>query len=233
VSWRFEPHGPLIRLEDDLWTAVGSVKGMQITRRMVVARRRDGRLVIHSAVSLDDAAMRELESLGEPAFLLVPGRYHRKDAAAWLARYPGMKVLAPRGAVNAARAVVRVDGTYEDHPQDPDVILVPELAGTEAREGAMIVRSDGTASLALCDAVFNLPHAHGLEGFLMRYVTSSTGGPRVSRLFRWTSVKDRAALGRHLLQLADTPGLKRVLPAHGEPIDGDAAGTLRRVALGS
>lgn len=231
MTWRHLPHGPLERLESNLWTVEGRVPGMTIPRRMVVARRRDGRLVIHSAVSLDDAGMAELESLGEPAFLLVPSRVHRMDAPAWAGRYPGMQVLAPRGALAAARKVVRVDGTYADHPADPDVELVPELAGVRAAEGAMIVRSDGRASLALCDALFNLPHQPGFTGFLLRHVTSSTGGPRVSRLFRVAAVRDGRAFREHLARLAETPGLVRVLPAHGAIVDDGRAGLLRALEV--
>jgi hypothetical protein len=47
---------------------------------MVLARMRDGRVVVDNAIALDDASMRELEAWGEPSVLIIPNRYHRQDA---------------------------------------------------------------------------------------------------------------------------------------------------------
>ena len=43
-------------------------------------------------------------------------------------------------------------------------------------------------------------------------------------------VKDKDALKSHLLRLADTPNLARVVPGHGSIIEDDPAGVLRAVA---
>jgi hypothetical protein len=44
-------------------------------------------------------------------------------------------------------------------------------------------------------------------------------------------VGDRAALKRDLLRLAETPGLARVVPSHGDIVDTDVPATLRNTAL--
>jgi hypothetical protein len=69
----------------------------------------------------------------------------------------------------------------------------------------------------------------GLDGLLLRLL-GSTGGPKVTPLARWIAVRDRRALRDHLLQLAQTPGLVRVIPCHGGIISKDPSGVLRRVA---
>jgi len=53
-----------------------------LPRRMTVVRLYDGRLVIFSAMSLNDEQMGVLEAFGRPAFLIVPGDHHRR----WHAR---------------------------------------------------------------------------------------------------------------------------------------------------
>jgi hypothetical protein len=91
MTWKVHPHGPLEELEPNLLMVEGTVPGVPFGRRMLVAKLADGRVAIHSAVALGDEAMARIEALGEPAFLLVPSRYHRLDAAAFKARYPKMR----------------------------------------------------------------------------------------------------------------------------------------------
>lgn len=229
AEWRVLKHGPIERLEDNLWCVTGSLPGMSMKRVMTLVRLDDGGLVVHSAIALDDASMSEIESWGRPDVLLVPNGYHRLDAPAYLARYPGMRVLAPRGSRSKVEEVVRVDGDYF-HLGDRPPIRLEHLDGIREAEGVLTVSSGPAATLVFNDAIFNMPHDRGLAGFILRHVTASTGGPRVSRLFRLLAVKDRAAFRGHLERLADTPGLTRIVVSHHERIADRPAETLRRVA---
>jgi hypothetical protein len=58
----------------------------------------------------------------------------------------------------------------------------------------------------------------------------SSGGPRVTAVARLLLVRDKAALGDHLAELAELPGLTRLIPSHGAIVDHDAAGVLRKIA---
>jgi hypothetical protein len=200
---------------------------MSLRRRMTVARRDDGGLVVHSAIAMDDAAMSELDALGRPAFLLVPGAMHRLDAPAYRRRYPGVVVLAPEGSRAKVAEVVAVDGTYEDFPADPGVRL-ETLRGVKEAEGVMLVRSDDGQTVVLNDAVFNMPKKPSDPlGWFFTTVMGSAPGPRVSRLFRMLAVSDRSALREDLLRLAGTPDLVRLIVAHGAVARGaDAAAAL-------
>jgi hypothetical protein len=73
-------------LAENLWRVESAVPAMPLQRAMTVARRADGRLVIHSAILMEEPAVTELERLGEPAFLVVRSKYHRTDAPAYKAR---------------------------------------------------------------------------------------------------------------------------------------------------
>jgi len=228
-EWRVLRHGPIEKLENNLWTVTGSLPGMSLNRVMTVARLDDGDLVVHSAIALDEGSMSDIEAWGRPAFLIVPNAYHRLDAPAYAARFPDLKVLCPRGSRTKVEQVVRVDGDYSAFPENASVEL-RHLAGIRESEGVMIVRSAGGASLIFNDAVFNMPHGRGLAGFIFRYLTGSTGGPRVTRLFRMMAVKDRPAFKADLGSLAETPGLVRIIVSHHEPIADRPAEVLRRVA---
>jgi hypothetical protein len=68
-EWTVLPHGKLARLDDNLLSVTGNLHMPvgDLPRRMTVARLSDGRLVIYSAIALDEAEMRALEDFGQPA----------------------------------------------------------------------------------------------------------------------------------------------------------------------
>jgi hypothetical protein len=228
--WTVLAHGPLERLEDDLWAVTGRLPRGAMTRRMAVVRLSDGRLVFHNAIPLAEPEMAALAAWGRPAFLVVPNGFHRLDVHAFRERHPGLRVVCPDAVRPAVERKVAVDGGLDLLPSDPALAAVP-LEGVRGGEAVLLVRSAGgaRATLVFGDAVMNVPHRPGLEGLILRLLGSS-GGPRVTRIARWLLVADRRALAAHLERLAATPGLVRLLPSHGEDVVGDAAGVLRGVA---
>jgi hypothetical protein len=196
---------------------------------MAIARMADGGLVLHSAIALDAPGMAALDALGRVAFVVVPNALHRIDAPRFAARYPEAKVICPPGGRAKVAAVVRVDADYRAFPADPHV-SIQVLEGTKGAEGVMVVRDDEGASLVFNDAIFNMPHAPGIAGFLVNHLMKSSGGPRVSRLGRLLLVKDRASFQAHLTRLAETPDLRRILVAHHETIASDPKRVLLEVA---
>jgi len=228
-TWTVHPHDPIEELDERLWRVQAKVPGMDLMRVMAIAKREDGGLVVHNAIALEDDAMARLEAWGEPRFIVVPNGYHRLDAPIFAARYPDAKVVCPAGAKKKVAEVVKVDSSYEDFPADAAVEL-RTLDGVGAQEGVMVVHGADGTTLVFNDALFNAPHGKGAAGFIFRYLTQSTGGPRVSRVFRWFVMKDRAALRAEFERLADTPDLTRIIVSHHRTIDHDPAQVLRDVA---
>jgi hypothetical protein len=229
TRWTVLPHKPIERLSERLWRIEGALPSMPLQRVMAIARRSDGGLVVHNAIAVDDAALAQLAAWGPVAAIVVPSGYHRLDAGVFHERYPAARVICPRGARARVEQVVPVTGGYEDEPADPAIAL-ETLDGTAANEGVMIVRDGDGASLVFNDVVFNMPHQRGVSGFVLRWITGSTGGPRVSRVARWFIARDKPALRGHLERLAATPGLRRIVVSHHEVIDREPAQVLRDVA---
>jgi hypothetical protein len=229
--WTVRPHGPLEKLEPNLWAVAGSIR-MPIgdfPRRMCIARTGDGRLLFLNGIPLREDAMREVEGFGEPAFLLVPNGFHRLDIHAYTARYPKLRVLAGEGSRKRVEEKVPVDGGWNEAPRDPDV-TVESLGGTKVDEAVVSVRSGGRVSQCFFgDALMNLPSEPGLKGTFLRWIGSS-GRARVTPIGRWFIVGDRAVFREHLLRLAARPGLRRLIPCHGGIVEDDAAAVLRRAA---
>jgi len=228
-AWKVLSHGEIEKLEPNLWRVQGTLPGMALKRVMTLVRLDDGRVVIHGAIALEVPAMAEIEGWGTPAILLVPNRYHRLDAPAYLDRYPDLVVLCPRGSRSGVEEVIRVAGDYDEFAGDPALDL-EHLDGVGKAEGVVTVRSPDGTTLIFNDAIFNVPHGRGLAGFIFRYITDSTGGPRVTRVFRWLAVKEKPAFRGHLQRLADTPELKRIIVSHHRMITDNPASVLRGVA---
>lgn len=226
--WTVDPHDPIDKHEDNLWSVVGDIPRMPLRRRMTLAKLRDGRVVVHNAVCVDELSMKAITDWGEVAVILVPNAFHRLDAHAWRERFPKARVLCPAGATKKVREVVEVDGDYGVFQGDDTVRLDP-LDGVEQAEGVMSVTSGERASLVFNDVLFNQPDLPGFQGWVMKAI-GSTGGPKVTNVAKWFLVKERAAFQANLLRLADTAKLARAFPGHGDVIDLQAGATLRGVA---
>ncbi|HEX3777390.1 MAG TPA: hypothetical protein VHV51_23120, partial [Polyangiaceae bacterium] len=116
TEWTVLPHGTLSRLDDNLLSVTGDLHMPvgDVPRRMTVARTKSGKLVIYSAIALDEGEMRALEDFGAPSFLIVPNDIHRMDAKIWKNRYPELTVIAPAGVRKKVEEVVAVDRTAID-----------------------------------------------------------------------------------------------------------------------
>jgi hypothetical protein len=226
-TWTVHTHGPIEKLTDNIWRVVGSMSGPPIPRTMVLVRLQDGRIIVHSAVSLDDATMKEIEGWGTLAYLFVSGIGHRLDAPAFKARYPAMTVMCPPGARKKVEEVISVDRTDVVF-DDPDVTW-RVVEGTAGCEGVMTIRSAQGTSLVLNDILMNMPHISGFGGLIGRAI-GFTGPIKLPPITKFVLVKDKPALRADLERLAETPDLRRIVPSHGDVVTSDPAGALRRLA---
>ena len=228
--WKVLPHDKLERVDEGILTLVGQIAMPlgTLPRRMTVVRLRDSRLVIWSAIALDEKEMTKLEALGRPAFMIVPNDHHRLDAKVWKKRYPQLQVVAPEGSREKVAQVVAVDTTTPDFG-DPNVQF-QIVAGTREREAALVVRRPKGTTLVLNDLVGNINRAPGAGGWFLGLMRFAGEEPQIPRPVKWMLVKDANALRAQLLQWADISSLKRILVSHGDPIDRNPRKILRDLA---
>lgn len=229
-DWKVLEHGPIERLAENIWWVQGSLPGMSLKRSMVIVRLADGRLVIHSGIALKLEAMNEIESWGQPAFLIVPNGGHRLDAPAYKARYPQIKVFCAKGSRARVEEAVPVYGTYEDFPSD-ETVRFETLHGVADAEGAMIVRSADGETVVLNDVMFNMDRKRDPLGFFFTTLLGSAPGPRVSRLAKLLYIKDKPALRQDFGRFAELPDLTRLIVAHEKVAKGPAARDALRTAM--
>jgi hypothetical protein len=229
-QWKVLPHGKLSAIDDDILTVVGDIKMplMDLPRRMTVVRLNDSRLIIFSAIALDEDEMASLEAYGRPAFLIVPGDLHRLDAKIWKDRYPAMQVVAPEGARAKVEQAVPVD-TVAPRFDDPNVQFIA-VPGTRGHEAALVVRSPNGTTLVLNDLVGNIHGESGFGGWLLRMAGFAGKEAQIPKVVKMTMIEDSAALRAQLLEWAQIESLTCILVSHGAPIQDDPRQTLRDLA---
>ena len=230
TQWTVLPHGKLSEIDDNILTVVGQLH-MPLTdlpRRMTVVRLKDGRLVIFSAISLDEDEMASLERYGRPAFLIVPSDIHRLDAKVWYDRYPSMQVITPEGSRAKVEEVVGVDAVVPQF-DDPNVLFIT-VPGTRQREAALVVRTRNGTTLVLNDLVGNIRNEQGFGGWLLRVAGFAGDEAQIPRVVKLAMIEDKNALRAQLLQWSDIPSLQRILVSHGSVIADDPRQTLRELA---
>ena len=229
-EWKVLPHGKLTEIEPDLLTVVGELH-MPLTdlpRRMTVVRLQGRRLILFSAIALDEDEMSALAAYGEPAFLIVPNDHHRLDAKVWKQRFPALQVIAPEGAQKKVAEAVAVDSVRPDF-DDRNVLFIT-VPGTRGHEAALLVDTPAGTTLVLNDLVGNIRGESGFGGWLLRLAGFAGTEAQIPRVVKAKMVDDAAALRTQLLSWAEIDSLKRILVSHGDPIEDNPRQTLRQLA---
>jgi len=229
-TWQVLPHGKLTMIGGSMLTVTGDIHMplMDLPRRMTVVRLHDARLVVYSAIALDEDEMIALEVWGSPAFLVVPSDKHRLDAKIWKDRYPTMQVVTPQGARAKVEELLKVDTVAPDFKDlDVEFIAVP---GTRMHEAALMVNSASGCTLILNDLVGNIHGAKGFGGWLLRLAGFAGDEPHIPSVVRMMVVDDTAALRLQLMEWAAMPTLKRIVVSHGDVIEDNPRQVLRELA---
>ena len=219
-EWRVLPHGQVKAIDDRVVTVEGDIPMPlgKFPRRMTVVGLSRNRSAIFSAMALNEPAMRRIEEVGKPSFLIVPNGHHRIDARPWKQRYPKLKVLCPPGAKKSVSEAVPVDST-DDILGDEDVQFVV-VKGTHKAEAALVVRRKDGTTLVANDVIANVRHPRGLGAKIMaRLFGFGVKRPQVPRVVKRFMVEDKRKLATQLREWSEIPGLRRIVPSHGDMIE--------------
>ena len=225
-EWTVLPHGIPTRINDRIVTVVGDLKMplLELPRRMTVVRLKSGDLVVFSAIALREPDMTGLEKSGRPAFLVVPSVRHRLDAPGYARRYPQMTVVAPRAGVEKIGEVVRIDTSTPDFG-DPTVRYI-EIAGDSALE----VDGDDGLTIIVNDLIGDIHGEAGLGGWLLRVMGFAGDEPHVPGPVKLLLGKHKTEVARQFRLWADREDLRRIIVSHGDTIESDPRGALRKLA---
>ena len=227
---RVYPHGRWRELLPGLWIIRGKI-GAPLYRNMVVVRLPSNDLVIHSAVALDDVGMAELDSIGRPAYVIVPNAQHQMDAPFYGPRYPGLRMICPEAARLEIRPVATIVATAEEVLPGLGFVLHP-VPGSKAKEYVYEYALPSSDRILIINDMIWGPNAtpDNLGGRLMNMLLVGFHDRYgIARVYRRRMVTDMPALKRFIAGLSTVAGLKLVTISHGDPIATNPAAELRAI----
>lgn len=206
---------------DDLWMS----GGMHFPIRMMVIQLSTGELALHSPIPLSDALAEELAQLGPVKYLIAPNKLHHLYLGDAMARYPEAEVFAAPGLAQK-RPDLQLSQGEPRAPQAWQGELEPIfLRGVPwINETVFFHRPTGT--LLVTDLFFHIQESQGWVAPLVLRMVGAWKKPAQSLLWR-LACKDKEALAQDLQRVLCLP-IQRVIPAHGQPLEEDAAQQLRR-----
>jgi hypothetical protein len=203
--------------------------GVRIQTRMTVVRLSDSRLFLHSPVLLDEALRRDLDHLGEVAFVVSPNKIHHLAIGEYIEAYPRARAFASPG-LPERRPDLAFDGVLGDQP-DPG--WAGELDQAEVRGNVffseIVFLHRASRTLIVADLVENLDRE-----------TASIFGRTLARLFGVGSKP--VASPEHRLYTSDPTAaaesleriiswdFDRIVLSHGALIESDGRAVLGAVA---
>ncbi|HUJ25914.1 MAG TPA: hypothetical protein VLW85_07850 [Myxococcales bacterium] len=159
--------------------------------------------------------------------MLVVGHHqHAIDAHAFGERL-AIPVYGPRRCEPGLRARCDLAGFLEDVPADT-AVAVEALPGSKLGEAVLTVRSGEAVSIGFSDAIQNNPPAE--LNFAFRLL-GFAGGPKTPLVYRVLFLEDKKAMHAAFEKMAALPGLKRLIPCHGDLVEDSAAEKLRAAAV--
>jgi hypothetical protein len=214
-------------LAEDLWVEARPLRfaGVETGTRMTVVRLSDGRLFVHSPVSLDAETRKAVDALGPVKAVVAPSGFHHLYVGGWMRAYPDAVVCCCPGLERKRRDLpwARVLGDTPEPEWQGEIDQVYFAARKLESEVVFFHRASRT--LICADAVFNLAKH---PSRFTRAVAFLMGNRRPGvTLFERILIRDRRAAREQVdRMLAWNP--ERIVLAHGALIETGGAEVLRR-----
>jgi hypothetical protein len=154
----------------------------------------------------------------------VPSVRHRLDAPGYQRRFPNLTVVAPQAGTEKISEVVRVD-TSAPAFGDPTVRYV-EIAADSALE---VEGADGL-TIIVNDLIGDIHDQRGLGGWLLEVMGFAGDDPHVPAPVKLALGKHKSEVAQQFRRWAERPDLRRIIVSHGDTIEGDPRGALRKLA---
>lgn len=191
--------------------------GVRLRARTTIVRMNDGKLWVHSPAEPTTEVCRELDRLGEVAWIVVPNRFHHLHAAAMKSRYPRATIVGPSAVQSRNRAVV-VELDIADPrlaSSLPEFRMVP-LAGVPFLEETAFFHEPSRTLIAADLMISGCRKDH----WTWRWVSRACG--QYGRFKLPPDVRVNTRRGPELKQSLDAMmslPVERILVAHSDPIE--------------
>ncbi len=205
----------LEQISDCIWVAEEefSLLGLHIGKRMTVVRLKDGKLLLHSPISMNELLLQELKKLGEIAYLVSPNLFHHLHINEWTNIEPKPIVYAPPH-IEKKQPQLKVDFYFSEDlkPSWQEELEIYLLKGTRAHETIFFHKESKT--LIVTDLVMNFHHQTSLWERLMLSYLGTYKKLGCSKLFR-AGIKDKKVFQRSIYKIYSLD-FETIIMSHGK-----------------
>lgn len=202
-----------------------SKAGLELSARMLIARRADALLWIHAPFAISDADESAIRALGEVRDIVVPNTFHYLEVGELARRFPDAQVWAPPQLAKKLRDVPHRE--LQELPAHwSDDFDAVRFDSRFFHEWAWCHRASRT--LLLTDLLVNIPRARTPLGRVVARLADVARGPKPTRLERLLLLfANREELKTNWRKVSQWD-FQTISMAHGDIIERDAKGVLRR-----
>ncbi|MDX1803262.1 MAG: DUF4336 domain-containing protein [Alcanivorax sp.] len=211
---------------ENIWAVAAphAFLGLHVGTRMTVVKLKNGGLLLHSPVPVDDDLAARLAALGPVTHIVCPNLFHHMFAGDVAARYPQALLHGPARLASKRRdlsfGAILTDVPHPDWQDDFELLTIEGsmLNETVFYHGASrtLIASDLIENFRNCD--------HGLTRWYLKLggLLGKPGWHPILRLLYLNRRKARASVETLLAW-----PFERLVLAHGEVIDQDARQAVR------
>ncbi|MCA9581018.1 MAG: DUF4336 domain-containing protein [Myxococcales bacterium] len=213
---------------EGVWTIAAplTLVGIEAGTRTMLVRLPDGSLWVHSPCKIDDALEAEVRTLGEVSALVAPNSFHHLYLRSWKRRFPEASLYVSRGLPKKRPDLegVHVIGAGEE-PSWSSTLIPLQVEGFPTAEEVLFFHP-ASGTLMATDLLMNQQHVDSAVSRLFWRLNGVYGKPGRSVIGRLLC-RDSEAARASLRPILDW-GIQRITVAHGEIIEDDCVGLLRR-----
>ncbi|KAF1939672.1 hypothetical protein EJ02DRAFT_253520 [Clathrospora elynae] len=223
---------------------------IKVGGRGTIVRLESGALAVFSPVALTDDVKRKVSELGEVKYIAALDVEHHIFLGPWHEAYPNAQVLGPEPLPEkrAKQSDENVPFAFLFSKSKPVESISPEFDAEFDWEYVpshmnkeLVFHHKPTRSLITADLMFNLPATEqfsktgvdATSGILTKIfgALQSTKGSAIWQqrtIWYGTSASDRAGFSQSVARI-NKWGFERIIPCHGDVIEGDGKGIFEKV----
>jgi len=221
--------GP-VELEPGVWRLERRLRmpgGLVLPIATAIFRLPSGKLFLHSPGTLDAAALASLRALGEPSVVLAPNAFHHIFVDEYRRAFPDVRIFYAPGLPARVPSLPPGEEVSAEAPAAWESVVEPLVFAPVASFREVVILHRPSATIVFTDLAFNMrrhPNAFDRIGWRLFGVPATFG---VSRTARLTLLRDARAARPFLEKMAQKE-FRRILVAHGDPVEKDARNEFRR-----
>lgn len=222
----------LVKIAEGIHCVESEIKmpgGVRMNTRMTVVRLVNGKLLVHSPISLDDELAKAVDALGEVAYVVAPNRMHHLFFGPCAERYRHAKTFGPPGLAEKMPGL-RIDSVLRDEAPDEWAFEIEQVVVHGApKMSEVVLYHKPTKTLIVSDLFFNIVHPANFATKVLLTFMGTRG--KLARSRGWSMVMEDKSVFESSVHKVLAFDFDTLIMAHGDVVTKNA-GEKARAAWG-